>query len=128
MKNKEIVDLQKNVEVLTKSLDNLNDKLDDFEQYGRRTSIRMHNVNYASSEDDACTETAVNVIRNLMKVDLRADDIERCHSVGKPNQKGVGPLFIKFKSYRCKKLIYKAILNLKGNPDKIFVNGRSHQK
>ncbi|MEW8547226.1 MAG: hypothetical protein AB2693_27260 [Candidatus Thiodiazotropha sp.] len=113
-KNKVISELQQKV-------DNLTIKIDDIEQYGRRTSVRMYNLTYTSQSEEACTETVVGVIKNLMKVDISPDDIERCHPVGKPNSKGMKPLIIKFKHYHTKQRVYKAKSNLKGNPHKIFL-------
>ena len=113
-KNEVISDLQQKV-------DNLSNKIDENEQYGRRTSVRMYNLTYSSQSEEECTETVVGVIRNLMKVDISADDIERCHPVGKPNSKGMKPLLIKFKHYHTKQSVYKAKSNLKGNPHKVFL-------
>ena len=56
-----------------------------------------------------------------MKVDIRAADIKQCHSVGKPNSKGMKPLKIKFKHYHIKQRVYKPKSNLKGYPHKIFL-------
>ena len=111
-KNEVISDLQQKV-------DNLSNKIDKIEQYGRRTLVRMYNLTYSSQSEEACTETVVGVIRNLMKVDISAGDIERCHPVG--NSKGMKLLIIKFKRYHTKQSVYKAKSNLKGNPHKIFL-------
>ena len=112
-KNEVISDLQQKV-------DNLSNKIDKIEQYGRRTLVRMYNLTYSSKSEETCTETVVGVIRNLMKVDISAGDIERCrHPVG--NSKGMKLLIIEFKRYHTKQSVYKAKSNLKGNPHKIFL-------
>ena len=97
----------------------LRNQIDDVEQYGRHTSVRIHNVLCDSSDD--CVDAVLDVLRNKMKVDVRAEDIDRCRPVGKPNNKNIKPIIVKFKSYDTKHAVYKAKSNLKGNSEKIFV-------
>ena len=52
-------------------------QIDDVEQYGRRTSVRIHNVRCDSSDD--CVDAVLDVLRNKMKVDVRAEDIDHCN-------------------------------------------------
>ena len=85
----------------------------------KRTSVRIHNVRCDSSDD--CVDDVLDILRHKMKVDVRAEDIDRCHPVGKPNNKKNKPISVKFKSYDTKHAVYKAKSNLKGNPEKIFV-------
>lgn len=111
-KNEEISNLQKHVVILS-------DKIDDLEQYGRRTSIRLYNVKCEPADD--CTDAVVRVINNSLKVEISADDIERCHPLGKPNKRNIKPIIVKFKSYKTKNMVYKSKSNLKGNPENIFI-------
>lgn len=112
---------QKNevISLLQKNVENLVDKVDDIEQYGRRTSIRMYNVKCDQAAD--CVDTVVSVINNNLNVEICAEDIERCHPLGKPNKNNIKPIIVKFKSYKTKNMVYKSKKGLKGNPEKIFI-------
>lgn len=111
----------KNVEItkLVETVDNLSFKLDDLEQYGRRSSLRLFNV--PADPDLSCDEIVVNTVRNMLKVQISVDDIERAHRLGKPNTYGNCPIIVKFKSYQTKARVYSAKSQLKGNREKIFL-------
>lgn len=68
--------------------------------------------------DQPCDYAVLKVMNELMGVNVSGADIERCHTVGKPNTQGNRPITIKFKSYQSKAEVYKAKTQLKGNPDK----------
>ena len=107
-----IINLEQNVQILA-------NKLDDLEQYGRRSPLRMFNVPLTPGE--SCTYAALKVMNELMKVPVNENDIERCHVLGRPNAKGNRPIIVKFKSYSSKAAVFSAKNKLKGNPAKIFV-------
>ena len=104
---------------LEQNVDNLANKLDDLEQYGRRCSVRMFNVPQPPGK--TCTYSVLKVINEIMEVPLDEDDIERCHVLGKANAKGNRPIIIKFKSYKSKAAVFQAKSKLKTNPNKIFI-------
>ena len=83
-KNDQISKLEPDVKTLTKSTSKLTDKLDDLEQYGRRNSVRMYNINCAPYNNN-CLDAVVDVLQNKLKVSVGPNDIDRCHPVGKPN-------------------------------------------
>ena len=60
------------IESLERRVDSLENKLDNLEQYGRRSSVRMCQT---------CSNAALKVINELLKIPMVEDDIERCHSV-----------------------------------------------
>ena len=100
-------------------MDNLANKLDAPEQYGRRCSVRMFNVPQPPGK--TCTYSVLKVINEIMEVPLDEDDIERCHVLSKANAKGNRPIIIKFKSYKSKAAVFHAKGKLKTNPNKIFI-------
>lgn len=102
--------------LLSKSVDSLSNQLDDLEQYGRRTSVRLHNVppDLGLNTDVA----AVRVFNEFMNVAISVDDIERSHPLGKEKDNGSRPIIVKFKAYKSKEMVYKAKSSLKGNPTK----------
>ena len=108
-----IADLEQNVKMLTR-------KLDDLEQYGRRCSVRMFNVPQHPGE--TCTVAALKVINEHLEIPLVEDDVERCHNLGRPNAKGNRPIIIKFKSYKSKAAVFQAKTKLRKNPNKIFIS------
>ena len=112
-RNDTIIKLEQNVDMLAS-------KLDDLEQYGRRCSVRMFNV--PQPPGGSCMNSALKVMNELLDVSIREEDIERCHVLGKPNDKGNRPIIVKFKSYKSKAAVFKARAKLKKNPDKIFVS------
>lgn len=111
----------KNVEIakLVETVDNLSIKLDDLEQYGRRSSLRLFNV--PADPDLSCDKIVVNTVKNMLKVPISVDDIERAHRLGKPNTHGNCPIIVKFKSYQTKARVYSAKSQLRGNREKIFL-------
>ena len=105
VKKKEVTDLQTKLDAMTLKVDNL-------EQYGRRTSIRLINMKIPTGKH--CEKLVLELFNNTLKVPTTADEIERCHPLG--NQ-----VIVKFKYYKSKAAVFKAKSNLKNHPDKIFM-------
>lgn len=89
----------------------MSENLDNQEQYGRRSSVRMYNV--PQLPDQPCDDAALKVMNKLMGVNVSEAEIERCHTVGKPNAQGNRRIIIKFKSYQFEAEVYKAKTNKK---------------
>lgn len=127
-------------------------KLNDLEQYGRRNSIRLYNLNVpleVKTESDL-TGYVVDFINTtiLRPADfpdtsdhpspgasgdfmfnnsehiqpITPVDIDRCHFVGKGKGKNKKHILIKFTKYHSKKRVFMNKKNLKNNPDKIFMS------
>ena len=111
---------------LEKNVESLASKLDDLEQYGRRSSVRLFNVK--QNPGVSCTQAALRVMNEVMKVPVSENDIDRCHVLGRPNAKGIRPIIVKFKSYSSKAAVFSAKKTLKNNPAKIFVTEDLTQK
>ena len=105
-KNQKISDLETKVVKLEKSHN-------DLEQYGRRQSIRLNNVQLPDIAD--CEQVVLNVLNKAMPIHgkINADEIERCHPIGKPNRKGNRQVIVKFLSYKTKARVYDARFNLR---------------
>lgn len=103
-KDEIIAKQEQQIKTLEHNVEILGNQLDDLEQYGRRTSVRLHNV----PPDFGINADAV-------------DDIERSHPLGKEKDNGTRPIIVKFKTYKSKETVYKAKSSLKGNPHKIFM-------
>lgn len=119
-KDEEINVLKTEIEVKNKSIDDLESKVvklershNDLEQYGRRQSIRLNNVPLPDVADSE--QVVLNVLNKAIPVHekINADEIERCHPIGKPNRKGNRQVIVKFLSYKTKARVYGARFNLK---------------
>ena len=98
----------------------LDDGLDELEQYGRRNSLRFHNVLVPEGETDT-DEVIVKLCKEKLEVEITKDDICRSHPVGKPNRQGKSQLICRFRNWKVKNSIFSVKRQLKDNPDKIFI-------
>ncbi|KAK3107762.1 hypothetical protein FSP39_021717 [Pinctada imbricata] len=94
-------------------------QLEELEQYGRRTSLRFHNVSIpqSSSTDDV----VVSICKDKLGVEITTDDINRSHPIGKPKSNGKAQIICRFRNWKVKNSIYSMKKNLKGDTDRIFI-------
>ena len=78
---------------------------DDLEQYTRRNSIRLTGL--TETKDKNVYDTVMAVLNEEMGVSppISADEIDRIHRVGKPDQTQRRSILIKFATYRSKKRV-----------------------
>ena len=100
----------------------LESKLEDLEQYGRRTSLRFHNVPLTNDDLQNTDSIIVSIINNKMQVTppLTVNDINRSHIIGQI-QNGKCQIIARFRNWKVKNSVYMAKRNLYKNPDNIFV-------
>ena len=101
-------------ELLKKQNALLYNKIDDLEQYGRRTSLRIFNV---PSREKETSEDVRNQVVNMIKdakIDLNESEIDRAHRIGKVVEKDfngtktkVQPIIVKFTTFRGRTNVYK---------------------
>ena len=78
--------------------------IEELEQYGRRNSLRFHNV--AIPPDSDSTDTAViSICSEKLCVSSGDDDIFRSHPVGKPNRHGRRQIICRFRNWKVKNAI-----------------------
>jgi len=60
------------------------DKVEDLEQYGRRTSLRFHNVLMTNDDLQRTDDLVLNIINNKLNLEnkLTTNDINRSHIIG----------------------------------------------
>ena len=104
---------------LQRQVGDLECAVEELEQYGRRTSLRFHNVKVPAGADT--DEVIVNLVEEKLEVTITKDDINRSHPIGKPNIKGGSQLICRFKNWKIKNQIYMSKKALKDNPDGIFI-------
>ena len=107
-----IVLLDEKLSYSDKKFELLERRLDDYEQYGRRTSLRINGVKYAENENaDDCLGKVKKVIQNL-GIELDERDFDRAHRVSKPFDREGNPvkdrqIIVKFTSFRVRTKVYR---------------------
>ena len=89
------------------------------EQYGRRNSLRFHNVPLESESVD--TDDAIaNLFTIKLGVSITADDICRSHRIGSANRFGNYQVICRFRNWELKK-VFTNKRKLKDNDDHTFI-------
>ena len=57
--------------------------IEELEQYGRRNSLRFHNVPITKEELNKTDDKIVDICKQHLKIDITPDDINRSHIIGK---------------------------------------------
>ena len=72
-------DLDQQIQKLQKSIVDINNTLDDQEQYSRRSCLRFHGVKETSSENT--DSVIINLVKEKLNVVLQPSDIDRSHRI-----------------------------------------------
>ena len=117
----------KEIEALYRKVEELEYRLENQEQYSRRTSLRFHNikipVNPYTGKAIVPVQTdshILKVCKDYLKLDLTKDDISRSHVIGKVKD-GKTQVIVRFISYRTREKVYSSKRLLKDHPDKVFI-------
>ena len=115
------------IEVLYRKINELELRVENQEQYSRRTSLRFHNIrvplnNMGRIMHPVDTDSIILDIckNNLSITDMKKEDIGRSHVIGKPKD-GKSQVIVRFLSYRVREKVYNSKKELKRHPDKIFI-------
>lgn len=81
-------------------------KLDQYEQYSRRSNLRFFGIPEAEKEDT--DKVILDILQNKMDITLSILDLERTHRVGKKKDGATRPraIIVKFSSYRIRSLVF----------------------
>lgn len=109
-----------------------NNNLDDLEQYGRRMNVRIAGINEDEEED---TDQVVIDFAKRINVNIRPDDIDRCHRVKRrerepnpnvetPFQDDARPLeiIVKFTNSKARLALMKGRATLRRSKSNVFIN------
>ena len=119
-KDKLIVELQNKVKCLEekavyddKRYELLERKLDDGEQYSRRTSLRINGIKYTGKETSEESMQKVKEEVEKLGVNLSDSDYDRAHRVSRPVDKQGNivkhrQMIVKFTSFHARTLVYKS--------------------
>lgn len=100
-------------------------KVDDLEQYGRRTSLRVFGIK--ESEKENTDDIVIKLLEDKLAIKLPLEDIHRSHRVGRLEKKATTkngnpnstadrprPIIVRFSSYRVRQRVFQAKRKLAG--------------
>ena len=97
---------------LEKRMEKYEEKLDDAEQYSRRSCIRIFGIPLSSGSEssDDCIAKVKKVFEEI-EVDVPEDEIDRAHRIGKKYRedgKNEQAMIVKFTSWKYRTAVYRA--------------------
>ena len=112
--NKKIKVLEEKVEKLENENKALSESVDDLEQYSRRNCLLLHGVK--ETDDENTDDIIIKTICEEMGVEVREEDLDRTHRIGRANRSDgkARPIIIKFARYAVRNAVYKNKKKLKG--------------
>ena len=88
-KNEKVNQLEKIIENLVEQQKSLSSEIDDLEQYSRRNCLVLHGVNESNNENT--NEIIIKTFSEELGVEIKEDDLDRSHRLGKPKRKDNKP-------------------------------------
>ena len=89
-------------------------RVENEEQYSRRTSLRFHNIrvplnNMGRNKHPVDTDSIIpDICKNDLSItDMKMEDIGRSHVIGKPKD-GKSQVIVRFLSYRVREKVYNS--------------------
>jgi hypothetical protein len=80
--------------------------IEELEQYGRRNSLRFHNIPITKEELNKNDYKIVDICKQHLKIDITPDDINRSHIIGKIHREGSCKLICRFRGGKIKNQIF----------------------
>ena len=105
--------LKGKVNILETALNDMNERQDDLEQYGRRYSLRLHTD--VPEEAGESTDDIILEATKKIGVNVTLNDISRSHRVGRRAGTKPRPIIFRLVSYRTRRSIYQNRKKLGGN-------------
>ncbi|CAC5370488.1 unnamed protein product [Mytilus coruscus] len=118
VKNSELKESNKQMDGRVQSIEI---DLEELQQYGRRNSLRFHNVPLKKTELGSTDDKIVGLCKSLLGVNITVDDIDRSHIIGSINKYGNAQLICRFRNWKIKNSIFQQKRKLKNNPDKTVI-------
>ena len=112
--NEKIKSLEEKIENLENDNASLSKNIDDLEQYSRRNCLLLHGVK--ETDDESTDDITIKTLREEIGVEVREEDLDRTHRIGKGNRNDgrARPIIIKFARYAVRKTVYDNKKKLKG--------------
>ena len=101
-------------------------KLDDYEQYSRRNSLRISGIKETQSEDVA--QKVLDVFNSKLDLDspVTPDQVDRVHRVGPKKVETTRAILIKFATYGVRKKVFQSKKNLKAKTRNVQVTNEDN--
>ena len=118
--------LQNNNANLKAKIDLIDMRLEEQEQYSRRTSLRFHNVRVPTDQKGNIIQSVdtdgiiLKICNKDLTVPLDIHDIGRSHPIGEAKD-GKISIIVRFLTYRQRHMVFSNKRKLKGNKDKMFI-------
>ncbi|XP_063427403.1 uncharacterized protein LOC134710917 [Mytilus trossulus] len=126
LKDVELNNQKEQINYLNRKLDKIEARVEEQEQYSRRTSLRFHNVP-APTDDKGdiikpidTDSLILGICYKQLKLKLDTRDIGRSHPIGEIKD-GKISIIVRFLSYRQRQLVLSNKRKLKGNTNKTFI-------
>lgn len=128
--NKELRGAINSLEEQVSEHGDMESRLNDLEQQGRKNSIRIFGLRDTSTKETAeeCVTEIVNFVNNNLNVTLREVDIDIAHRLGKFDKDRPRNVIVKFTHRRKKHEIIRARKELKGTGYTIFEDLTKHNQ
>ena len=92
------------------------------EQYARRNNVKIMYVDESESETvEESEKIALKIFRDKLKMNIKPEEIEVAHRVGKKNSGKNRPLLVKFVSRKTKSAVIRNRKLLKGSQPKVVI-------
>ena len=114
------------INALFNKISELEIRVENQEQYSRRTSLRFHNIKVPVDQRGKIIhpvdtdDLVLQVCNTKLGLDIIKTDIGRSHVIGKVN-KGKSQVIVRFLSYRTRNSVYTNKKSLKGDQDGVFI-------
>ena len=110
-----IENLEENVSVMNKKVENLEKEIDKHEQYSRRNFLLIHGI--AEADDEVTNDLVIETISMKMNIEISPADLDRTHRIGKKKagQNKLRPSIVKLSRYNVRKKVFSNKKNLKGS-------------
>lgn len=119
---------QKDIQYLIGRIEELESRLENQEQYSRRTSLRFHNISVPVDERGRIKhpvdtdQLVLGIIHDKLKLkDITINDIGRSHVIGKVGRNGKTQVIVRFLSYRTRNLVFTNKKQLKNDTDGHYI-------
>ncbi|CAG2218798.1 HMCN [Mytilus edulis] len=126
LKDVELNNQKEQINYLNRKLDKIEARVEEQEQYSRRTSLRFHNVPAPTDDKGDIVKPIdtdsliLGICYKQLKLKLDTRDIGRSHPIGEIKD-GKISIFVRFLSYRQRQLVFSNKRKLKGNTNKTFI-------
>ena len=111
------------IQTLQDKLDKVEERVEEPEQYSRRTSLRFNNVRVPTNSNGDIIQPidtdsiVLQICKNQLGVKLNLNDIGRSHPIGQ-SRDGKISIIVRFLTYRQRAMVFSNKKKLKGNKDK----------